>query len=1179
MPTPAPLLARRKKIVVLSAAVLAVVGIVVGALVVSGSQPSRLAGVNHLNQLGWLCKSVFQEGAYYQSECIHEAAASLQDGGYNYEDDVLDEEDYERMLGEYPWIWSTEEPTTHLAQAGSRLRILSWDNYEPVVQFDFASGPLTVDDSKVWLLDDGRGDAWAHFPAEADTVCSQDEGDGSPAAGVSTLAAGEGEEGPEMAVVTIDLDPPKTAEPSEAYCIELHYSEDGGASRQSRWVLFDLPLDEMSVQIQERLEAAELAALPASSATEEALKTHFSPSARFERLRSIKQHNLWAAAGGEPSDDEDDQDDGDTYEGEDGETVSDEDACFLEADSVTDCLPDLRDYYDGSYVEIEDVTVDLPEGWDDFSRQQKEIANPYGCWRRSSIDEQTGRCLDYGYELFGYDGTPDWLTVSLPDYLVQQEEEDDEYEGGLYRQINPYGCFEFDAIDEQTGRCSFGRWSIWGYVYGDYGGGEPDYDDEDAEDPDFPGEETPDWSGTTLYVQTFENANDKEAYFTANSERHPCQAIVAGTSQYAIAGQLYVIYADEISPASLSALWYVFDTSQFEELDPKAVLYDALSCPTRLGELAAQALLCQKNGSTAGVCASAGLSNRILEEVEAVGRTCQAVYDKIELRKADRPHLDDLADCLLLTDELRSDFFKTTQIVVEGDEYYWLAAVLGGGGVYDTVDSQLPYTVWEGQPEMNLYGHHTRFQFEKVILHEYLHKFYFRNLPLKERMRFHQEMLALYEDRRQLVFGYLGPSSLRGEVSSRAARHGAVSLTQIDSIIDDINVLAPQIIAQLPQEIRLEYDEFLQDRHGIVAFVYALTEEQINDDGLRYDTDLGQVTGKRVFAEVVDLKFADEFDTIVAEANSQLGDDPLLPPSLVYSMSRIMPPLGRSSVYLPPSAASGPEETEEVEDQPEPPTDAEDTVETEEPEEPEEIGDALEEILNELLSLERPGASWRFDFIYVALSGFFTEGYPILALETAHPLSDWLEAHYGRYFDRPRLTRYFEYHPPLVSEPLSVQTKNDRRTAEVLAVKEQIEDFFDDNRHWPTGSEFNRQILGRLKLYIYSYNRNPSVVPGSPDSKTEEGTVEYTASMLGQQITQATLDADLLSSDVHYPGPDELHVIVGVECKEGGILAGGNPSLDETAEYAAGDLLLAPRAVAIIYQLEGEAQARCDDNT
>ena len=1177
MPAPARLPARRKKLVALSAAaVLAIIGIVVGALVVSGSQLSRLAGVNHLYALGWVCKSVFQEGTYYQSECIHGTAPSSEDIGYNYEDDEFrDEETQERMLGEYPWIWSTEEPTTHLAQAGSRLRILSWDNYEPVIQFDFASGPLAIDGSKVWLLNDGQGNAWPHFPAEADAVCADGEGDILPAAAVSTLAVDKGEEGSEMAVVTIDFDARSTAESPEAYCIELHYSEDGGVSRQSQWVRFVLPLDEISAQVEERLEAGELDELPDSSATEEALEVHFSSLARFERLRSIKQQNSWAAAGDELPDDEDDegdQDDGDAYEGEDGETVSEDDACFLEADSVTDCPPKERDYYDGSYVEIEDVTVDLPEGWDDFSRRQKEIANPYGCWRRSSIDDQTGRCLDYGYELFGYEGTPDWLTVRLPAYLEEAEEQIDvEYGEGLLREINPYGCLEFEAIDDQTSRCSFGRWSIWGYVYGGYGG--PAYDEEDY-DEEYE-EATPDWRGATLHVQTFENENDKEAYFTANPERHPCQAIVAGSSHYAIAGQLYVIYADETDPASLSALWYLFNTGKFEELDPEAVLHDSLSCPTRLSELAAQALLCQKNGSTAGVCASAGLSSRILEEVEAVGRTCQAVYDNIELRRADRPHLDDLADCLLLTDELRQDFLKTAQVVVEGDEY-WLLAVFGGGGVYDPVGSQLPYVAWDGQTELGLYGHHTRFQFESGLLHEYLHKFYARDLPLKQRMRFHQEMLALYEDRRKLVFGYLGPSSLRDEVGSRAARHGRVSLTQIDDIIDDINVLAPQIIAQLPRETRLEYDEFLQDRHGIVAFVYALTEEQINDDGLRYDKDLGQVTGERIFAEVIDLKFADEFDAIVAEANSQLGDDPLLPPSFAYSLSRIMPSLGYSSVYSSPSAAGETEETEETEEQP---ADEEDTVEPEEPEDIEdELEEMLEDVLEELLALERPGASWRFDFIHSALSGFFIEGYPILALETAHPLSDWLEDHYGRYFDRPRLTRYFQYHPPLVYEPLPVQAINSRRTAEVLAVKDQLEDFFGDGRYWPTRIEFNRRILGQLELYIYGYNRNPSVVPGSPDSRTEEGTVEYTDAMVGQR-TQAGLDADLLSGDIHYPGPDELHVIAGVECKEGGLLAGGNPSLDGTAEYVTGDLLLAPRAAAIIYQLEGETQARCADNT
>ena len=51
--------------------------------------------------------------------------------------------------------------------------------------------------------------------------------------------------------------------------------------------------------------------------------------------------------------------------------------------------------------------------------------------------------------------------------------------------------------------------------------------------------------------------------------------------------------------------------------------------------------------------------------------------------------------------------------------------------------------------------------------------------------------------------------------------------------------------------------------------------------------------------------------------------------------------------------------------------------------------------------------------IYRDVRGFFVEGYPIMALETTHPLSDWLQAHFERSFDRTNLTHYFQYHPRL----------------------------------------------------------------------------------------------------------------------------------------------------------------------
>lgn len=66
-----------------------------------------------------------------------------------------------------------------------------------------------------------------------------------------------------------------------------------------------------------------------------------------------------------------------------------------------------------------------------------------------------------------------------------------------------------------------------------------------------------------------------------------------------------------------------------------------------------------------------------------------------------------------------------------------------------------------------------------------------------------------------------------------------------------------------------------------------------------------------------------------------------------------------------------------------------------------------------------------------------------------------------------------------------------------------------------------------------------------------------------------------------YPGVDEIHVWGGRGCGENtdGVLSGGNPSSGETNKYAAADIVPAsPRAVAFVYQLEGEPTARCEDD-
>ena len=66
------------------------------------------------------------------------------------------------------------------------------------------------------------------------------------------------------------------------------------------------------------------------------------------------------------------------------------------------------------------------------------------------------------------------------------------------------------------------------------------------------------------------------------------------------------------------------------------------------------------------------------------------------------------------------------------------------------------------------------------------------------------------------------------------------------------------------------------------------------------------------------------------------------------------------------------------------------------------------------------------------------------------------------------------------------------------------------------------------------------------------------------------------------PNRQEIHIWGQMACDADGILAAGNDADNgtTTGKYAAGDILASnARAVAFVYQIEGEDNARCEDNT
>ena len=936
----APARSRRKALFTLVLALLVLAGLILGAFIVLGSQSARLAGVNHLEQLDYECVSVFQAATYYQSECQYEGDGSGWDTytpspeTIEADTDTDTEENYDYALGEYPWIWEPEAALTHLDPAASRLRLLDWRELH--VEFDFVTGALATDEQTYWLVDDD--DAWRYFLATDDTVCAQAEDvEILTTPLTSTLAFDQSSQDMKSAVATITALEYYKARTEYYYCVEVRYTEDSGVSENRVWVKFRLPLDEMSQQVEERQyvnEAARIVGLDRAAAI---AATHISLESRLARMRAAAHVGWLPSAASSDADDD----------------VSEEIAGF-----------------DGSYVDIGRVVVELPEGWNDFSRRQKEEANPYGCWRRLYIDEESGRCLDeaQGYELIGYDGTPDWLTVDLPPGWTTAGEQEKILD-------NPYGCFDSDAIQAHNGRCSSGQWVIWSYIFSE------DVTEELEDD-------RPSYADVQLYVQTFEDADDKEAYFVANSDVHPCQTVLDAGGGYVIIGNLYIIYADATSSDEDDAWQTLF--VRFSEEDSDAVLYDVLTCQSRIETLEQLALSCQQSGSAEGACADSGLDNKIWAAVTAVGATCQEMYDNIGSRGADRPDAGDMANCLLLTELIRQDFIDNIQIVTPTDgSTYEIAQYWGGGGVYD---GEYPYVAWNDQTEFSFYGQNTRFQIEKVALHEYMHKFYHLDLSVKERMRWHQEVLALYENKQKVLFGYLGESDLRGEVQSRIGRHSSADqgLLDLDSTIEEVNSLSSQIIEALPAEAREEYGEFLNDRHGIVAFVYASAEVSVEE----FLKETGSV--ERLFTSTLDPDLAEEVRRVIVEAsNSEQSVGQSEP--LASRMSSILPGLRENSLRSDGYQWASAGAEEEQDEQEYTTSDSDDGV-------------PLESSTTYLIGM------------FFSLRGFFVEGYPILALETAHSLSPGLEGHYNQYFNRQNLTRYFEYHPPLSFEPGLRQT-------------------------------------------------------------------------------------------------------------------------------------------------------------
>ena len=967
--------------VIVCLAVVVLVGLILGAFDVFGSR-TRIGGVDYLLELDYQCESEFVEATYYQSDCeylLSQQGENLNDGNGDTEDISEDEEDYssDHLLGYYPWIWEVEAEVVdverpHLAHGGTRINILSWD--ESIVQIEFASVAL---DTSVgtWPIGTQRSWQYAGPFVNNSTPCAQlvEDGDIVLPALDSFMLDNPDSADSKAVVVTVPWSEPTDSdsdtEEEASYCVELRYIPSDSTDEQSLWLEFKLPIDDFIQQVNDRQDAVAIYQVFGPQKAPAAMAAYFGTE------ESEPDNDCAVArAGCEDTDDDEEQDEDDEDEVEETveECIESDEEGSDHCQPITDSDPD-DSHQDsiGSYVDIESLTIDLPRNWADLTLQERQDLNPYGCYD-DTINPENGKCTEGDFSLYGWDGTPVRLTVALPiNWQTLSEEEKEDY--------NPYGCYDYAQIRLSDGKCLSDAWALWGYL-----GDGPDESEEEYE------EETDLYNSAKdikLYVQTFKDAVAKEAYFTAGPEKHACSLVLDGTLSYIIEADLYIIYADaatlddSFQPHQMQTLF-----QQFSPLDPQAVLRDSTDCQSRNDDLVSQQLLCQQSNSTEGNCAATGIDDDLLTAIEDIGTSCQLMYDNASASSDGIPTQADLADCLQLKDSIRQDFIDKTQIVDEDHEFY--VFYRKNLGVY-LPETKLPYTIWEGDPEQNLFvPEQQRYRFEMIALHEYLHKAYFEDLSLKERMRVHQEILALYEDNQQLFFDYYGTSALGDEIRFQIGRHGSASVLGVTNIIDDINSMAPQIRQTLPADIREEYSEFLDDRHGIVAFIYALAETQNNEW-------LGFLDFKD--ENLLKIDFNSQLSEIIEETYDQQtgGDEPLVGITFNAQLSQIFP-----------GGQYNPEGWDLQASASKPASDNEDENEEDNPQDPEEIPTDEEKGLDSNATSMLYGIYWN-------LRGFFVEGYPIVALETTHPLSDWLQGHFDSRFDRTNLTHYFQYHPRL----------------------------------------------------------------------------------------------------------------------------------------------------------------------
>ena len=189
----------------------------------------------------------------------------------------------------------------------------------------------------------------------------------------------------------------------------------------------------------------------------------------------------------------------------------------------------------------------------------------------------------------------------------------------------------------------------------------------------------------------------------------------------------------------------------------------------------------------------------------------------------------------------------------------------------------------------------------------------------------------------------------------------------------------------------------------------------------------------------------------------------------------------------------------------------------------------------------------------------------------------------------------------LVAAPaLQRNARNTQRRNDIGAIKGQLTTVFNNNNNtYPSHAILETDVLAQVEQAVYQSDVVTNSSCSTATALTEadclaltppgtwtagainafptissENEIYYTNDRFGD-TTEATLDSTLTA--ITYPGPDELHIIVGAQCANPQMV-GGNTTVEKSAMFDNADLTLATlKVVSLIYQLEGETTARCED--